>query len=108
MPLAFATNTSYKEEMGKIVVEVCAGTHCTMMGSMDIIDAVHSLEEIRQGMENACEVVVTAVPCMNLCKKSVHGPFVRVDNQLIEQAESEAVMADIMSRCQERNARQDT
>jgi hypothetical protein len=37
---------------------------------------------------------------MNLCKKSIQGPFVRVDGELIEQAESEAVMAAIMSRCQ--------
>ncbi|MHC1786454.1 MAG: NAD(P)H-dependent oxidoreductase subunit E [Christensenellales bacterium] len=94
--------------MGKITVEVCAGTHCTMMGSMDIIDAVHSLEEIRQEMADACEVEVSAVPCMNLCKGSVHGPFVRVDGQLIEQAENEAVMAAIMSRCQARRTELDT
>ena len=90
--------------MGKIVVEVCAGTHCTMMGSMDIIDAVHSLEEIRQEMEGACDVEVTAVPCMNLCKGNINGPFVRVDGELIEQAESEAVMAAIMANCQRRDA----
>jgi NADH:ubiquinone oxidoreductase subunit E len=89
-----------EEEVGKIVVEVCAGTHCIMMGSMDVIDAVHSLEEIRQDTENACEIVMTAVPCMNLCKKGIQGPFVRVNGELIEQAESEAVMAAIMSRCQ--------
>jgi NADH:ubiquinone oxidoreductase subunit E len=90
--------------MGKIVVEVCAGTHCTMMGSMDVIDAVHSLEEIRQDIENACDIEVTPVPCMNLCKGSVHGPFVRVDGMLIEQVESEAVMEAIMARCQQRDA----
>ncbi len=90
--------------MGKIIVEVCAGTHCTMMGSMDIIDAVHSLEEIRQEIAGACEVEVTAIPCMNLCKGNVHGPFVRVDGELIEQAESEAVMAAIMANCKRHEA----
>ena len=93
--------------MGKILVEVCAGTHCTMMGSMDIIDAVHSLDEIRQELEDACEVEVSAVPCMNLCKNDIHGPFVRVDGQLIQHAESEAVMAAIMSRCGKLGAGQD-
>ena len=92
--------------MGKIIVEVCAGTHCTMMGSMDIIDAVHSLDEIRQALDDACEVEVTAVPCMNLCKKEIHGPFVRVDGQLIQHAESEAVMAAIMSRCRQQDTLQ--
>ena len=85
--------------MRKISVEVCAGTHCTMMGTMDIIDAVHSLEEIREGMDNPCEIQVSAVPCMNLCKEDIQGPFVRVDGTLIQRAESEAVMSAIMSLC---------
>lgn len=90
--------------MGTIIVEVCAGTHCTMMGSMNIIDAIHSLDELRQGMEGACEIQVKALPCMELCKQEQQGPFVRVNGQLIQGAESDAVMAAIMDRCRERQA----
>jgi NADH:ubiquinone oxidoreductase subunit E len=90
--------------MGNIVVEVCAGTHCTMMGSMNIIDAVHSLEELRQGMESPCEIQVKAVPCMELCKQELQGPFVQVNGQLIHGAESDAVMAAIMDSCRDRQA----
>lgn len=85
--------------MGVIHVEVCAGTHCTMMGAMNILDAIHSLEELQQEMDNPCDIEVKAVPCMNLCRDEVHGPFVRVGDQLITHAESESVMAAIMDRC---------
>jgi len=90
--------------MGKIVVEICAGTHCTMMGAMNIMDAIHSLEDFRQGMENACEIEVRAVPCMNLCRQDACGPVVRVDGRLIERAESENVMAAVMDICMCRQA----
>lgn len=86
--------------MDKIVVEVCVGTHCTMMGAMNIIDAIHSLEEIRHEMGGAfCEVEVCAIPCLELCRQGIQGPVVRVDGQVIHEAESESVMAAIMARC---------
>jgi NADH:ubiquinone oxidoreductase subunit E len=88
--------------MGKIVVEVCAGTHCVLMGSMNIIDAIHSLDELRQDMDHLCEIEVEAVPCMNLCKTGQHGPFVKVDGELIIGGESESVMAMIMDRCMDK------
>ncbi len=85
--------------MASILVEICAGTHCVMMGSMNIIDAVHSLEEVRAQGPDACEIQVRAIPCMGLCREQSNGPFVRVDGELIGQAESESVMAAIMKRC---------
>ena len=92
--------------MAKITVEVCAGTHCVMMGSMNIIDAVHSLEEFRAQMGTPCAIEVKAIPCMNTCKQdgdeeAHQGPFVKVNGQLIEHAESENVMAEIMKVCKE-------
>lgn len=86
--------------MAKITVEVCAGTHCVMMGSMNIIDAVHSLQELSTGHKPACEVEVVAVPCTSQCKQEdVNGPFVKVNGKLIAEAESETVMAAIMDVC---------
>ena len=86
--------------MEKIIVEVCAGTHCTMMGAMNIIDSVHSLDEIQREMGGTfCEVEVRAIPCMDLCRQGIQGPIVRVNGQLIHEAESENVMAAIMARC---------
>lgn len=92
--------------MEKILVEVCAGTHCVMMGSMNIIDAVHSLEEFREQMDMPCEVEVKVVSCMKACKANTsienkQGPFVKVNGKMIKQAESESVMAEIMKVCKE-------
>jgi NADH:ubiquinone oxidoreductase subunit E len=86
--------------MGKIIVEVCVGTHCTMMGAMNIIDSIHSLEEIQRELdEDYCEVEVRATPCRKLCGGEVNGPFVRIDGEEIRSAENEGVMAAIMTRC---------
>lgn len=95
-----------EQAVAKIIVEVCAGTHCVLMGSMNIMDAVHSLEELRRDLTHPCEVELLAIPCMNLCKEGAHGPFVRVDGQLIEGGESENVMAAIMDVCMNGNNKQ--
>lgn len=87
--------------MQKILVEVCAGTHCTMMGAMNIIDSIHSLQDIREELGSCCEVEVKPVPCLNNCKQTgTRGPVVIVNGELMEQAESEAVMARVLSICQ--------
>ena len=92
--------------MASILVEVCAGTHCVMMGSMNIIDAIHSLEEFREEMDIRCRIEVQAIPCMDNCKQDAsvmdtQGPFVKVNGRLIEHAEAESVMAEIMKVCKE-------
>ncbi|NMD37111.1 MAG: (2Fe-2S) ferredoxin domain-containing protein [Christensenellaceae bacterium] len=83
----------------KIVVEVCTGTHCVLMGSMHMMDSIASLAEIREEMGSTTEIEVKAVPCLNLCKSGTRGPFVIVDGKTIPQAEADVVMAEIMSHC---------
>lgn len=90
--------------MDKIIVEVCVGTHCTMMGAMNIIDSIHSLEEIQQEVGGtACEIEVRPTPCMELCRQGIQGPVVRVNGDLMHGAESEDVMAAIMALCPKEN-----
>lgn len=91
--------------MKKLLVEVCVGTHCTMLGATHIMDAVNSLDEIRCGQEDSgCQVEVVPLPCMNLCKDAVKGPFVRVGDELIAPAQSDDVMAAIMRWCSQKEA----
>ncbi len=85
--------------MAKIIVEVCTGTHCVLMGSMHMMDSIASLAEIKEEMGNDCEIEVKAVPCLNYCKDGEVGPFVIVDGKTIPQAEAGVVMAAIMERC---------
>ena len=77
-----------------------------MMGAMNIIDAVHSLDEFKEQMNIPCRIEVKAVPCMQACKANTslekkQGPFVKVNGKMINQAESENVMAEIMKVCEE-------
>ena len=82
--------------MSKIVVEVCSGTHCVLMGSMDIMDAIASLAEVYTEQGKICEIEINAIPCLNNCKQGKSGPVVIVDGQEIEAADSESIMAMIM------------
>lgn len=83
--------------MKEIIVQVCAGTHCTMMGAMDIMDAIASLKELNHPALLNQAVKVEAVPCLDNCKQDAMGPVVKVAGQLIERADSESVMAAILS-----------
>ena len=85
--------------MAKIIVEVCTGTHCVLMGSMNMMDSIASLAEIKEELGNECEVEVKAVPCLNYCKNGLKGPFVIVDGKVIEQAEADVAMSVIMVQC---------
>ena len=86
--------------MKKLLVEVCVGTQCMMLGATHIMDAVQSLDEIRQEQgSGGCQVEVVPLPCMDLCKADVKGPFVRVDGELISRAKSDDVMAAILRLC---------
>lgn len=89
--------------MSKIIVEVCAGTHCILMGSMDIMDAITSLSEVRYDKVDSCEIEVKAIPCLNNCKRGKSGPVVIVDGQMIESADSESVMALIMNASRQKS-----
>lgn len=83
--------------MKEIIVQVCAGTHCTMMGAMDIMDAIASLKELNHPALANLEVRVEAVPCLDTCKQDTKGPVVKVAGRLLERADSESVMAAILS-----------
>ncbi len=86
--------------MKKLVVEICVGTQCTMLGATHIMDAVQSLEELRRETpDSGCQVEVVPLPCMDLCNEHVQGPFVRVNGELLSSAQSEDVMAAIMRLC---------
>ncbi len=85
--------------MGKVVVEVCTGTHCVMLGSTHMMDSIASLAEIQQEMGNDCQIEVRPVACLDLCKQGITGPIVVVDGKLLPQADSAEVMAVILNRC---------
>ena len=85
--------------MSKIKVRICVGTSCFVMGSAQI----QSLE-FNAPADIADNIEIVEERCMNLCKditrKSNRGPFVYVDDELIEEATYEKVVAKIREKLQ--------
>jgi NADH:ubiquinone oxidoreductase subunit E len=74
-----------------ILVQICFGTHCTMMGAMDILESVNSMKEEIQDYNIQIEIV----KCFGDCKAD-HAPVVIVDQQRLNSATTDQVMARIM------------
>jgi len=81
--------------MTTILVEVCAGTQCTIMGAMDIINAVEGLRELRQEIGPDCEIEVRPVPCNHACNNGPDAPVVIINGELMRKTDSESVMERI-------------
>ena len=77
--------------MEKIKVKICAGTSCFVMGAAQI----QSLEF----NDIADKIEIIEERCMNLCKdiktRYNRGPFVKVNDELIEEATYEKVVDKI-------------
>ena len=84
--------------MNTIRVEVCVGTQCTLMGAMDILEALTSLQEV----DAALDIAVQPVPCRNLCDDGRQAPVVIINGDVLLQTDSESVMARIMALAQQR------
>lgn len=85
--------------MKKIKVRICVGTSCFVMGSAQI----QSLE-FNAPADIADNIEIVEERCMNLCKditrKRNRGPFVYVDDELVEEATYEKVVAKIREKLQ--------
>ncbi len=85
--------------MKKIKVRICVGTSCFVMGSAQI----QSLE-FNAPSDIADNIEIVEERCMNLCKditrKRNRGPFVYVDDELVEEATYEKVVAKIREKLQ--------
>lgn len=73
--------------MEKLVVEVCLGTACHLMGSLDIIDAVETLPaDVRERIE------LRGVTCLMTCRK---GANVRVNGLVLSEMTPERLLTVI-------------
>lgn len=80
--------------MDKITVKICAGTSCFVMGASHIQALEFNAPDDIKDLIN-----IEEVRCMNRCKdthtKYNRGPFVTVNDELIEEANYEKVVAKI-------------
>ncbi len=83
------------EEAGKILVELCFGTTCFVMGAS-------KLQEIESIIppQYRKRVEVKAHTCLDLCKNATYmkAPFVKVDGEIISEATVEKVLKAIESK----------
>ncbi|TCL37611.1 thioredoxin-like protein [Anaerospora hongkongensis] len=70
--------------MEKLLVEICAGTACLLLGSQDLFAAIDALpDNIRQQID-LCEVT-----CLHSCRQ---GPNVRIAGQVISNMKPDRLM----------------
>lgn len=77
--------------MNKVTVKICSGTSCFVMGAAQIQALEFSPPE-----DIADKIEIIEVRCMNLCKdtkaKYNRGPFVMVNEEVVEEATFEKVV----------------
>ncbi|HBF36972.1 MAG TPA: NAD(P)H-dependent oxidoreductase subunit E [Firmicutes bacterium] len=76
--------------MNDIKVEICVGTHCTMMGALNIIESV---EDLRREYQN---ISLEIIQCIKDCLGEKVAPIVFINGQKIQNATNEEVLARIM------------
>ena len=79
--------------MEKIKVKICAGTACFVMGAPQV-----QALEFSAPADIADKIEIVEVRCMNHCHKGQgynKGPYVEVNDELIEEATMEKVVAKI-------------
>lgn len=84
--------------MKRLEVKVCVCTRCVMNGAMDIVEAVESLQKLKNQLRFNASVKVSANE--RLCDKEQDAgasPLVMINGERMENATSEQVMARIIS-----------
>ena len=74
----------------KISVKVCLGTTCFVMGSANLQELIELVPK-----KYGNRVDVSGVPCLGLCSidwEFSKAPYVKVDNDIIEEATVEKVL----------------
>lgn len=87
--------------MKDLKIEICVCTECVMNGAMDIMDSAEQLLErtakMRQEDGGKPQVTVSTVNCLGESKHGEHSPRVAINGTIFENADSQTVMAEIVS-----------
>lgn len=71
-------------------VKICMGTHCTMMGNLNLQE---SLEDLQQ--EYPGKIEVEAVKCLKYCEDN-KAPVVEINGKIITNASTEKIISEII------------
>lgn len=76
-----------------VKVEICVGSHCSLVGALNILD---TLEELQK--EYPDQIKIKKVECMDMCEDIKNAPVVRVNDNLITSAQAQIVTSKVMER----------
>jgi NADH:ubiquinone oxidoreductase subunit E len=73
--------------MAKLIIEVCLGTSCHLMGSQAVMSAIETLPP-----EQKAQVDLRGVTCLQNCRK---GPTVRINGVVLTEMTPDRLLAVI-------------
>lgn len=77
-------------------VDVCTCAECVMNGCMDIVDAIESLKKLKSDVKIKTQIIVSTKPCVGDALHYDKSPIVSVGKKIIEHANAQTVMSQIM------------
>lgn len=84
-------------------IKVCAGSNCTLLGSLNILDQIDDLKDIiSEDADNYNDegLEVEVIKCLGYCKNTNEkvAPIVVIDGDPMFKATSQAVMEKIVNK----------
>lgn len=70
--------------MAAMIIEVCVGTSCHLMGSQDLIDALNTLPYDQRDC-----IEVRGITCLKVCG---NGPSVRINDEIFSNMTPERLL----------------
>lgn len=84
-------------------LKICAGSNCTLLGSLSILDQIDDLKEIiSEDADNYSDegIEVEVIKCLGYCKETKEqvAPVVVIDGEPMFNATSQAVMEKVVKK----------
>jgi len=76
-----------------VKVEICVGSHCSLVGALNILETLEKLQE-----EYPEQIQIERVECMDMCENIKKAPVVKVGAELITSAQTQMVISKVMER----------
>lgn len=73
-----------------VKVKVCMGTHCTMMGNLNLQENLEDLQ-----LEYPGQIEIESVKCLKFCENN-KAPVVELNGTIITNASAEKVISEIL------------
>lgn len=73
-----------------VKIKICMGTHCTMMGNLNLQENLEDLQ-----LEYPDQIEIESVKCLKFCEDN-KAPVVELNGKIIKNASAEKVISEIL------------